>query len=125
MRDTVTARRKGRLPTISDYADALANPRGRFRTLGEVEPQIDARGDVIFFAGNNAAVFPVSTAHGPATLKCYIKNGLHAKEIYSRLAGSHDPLLATARRLEYEIFVYDALGSGSWYDAVVADGWTA
>ncbi len=115
---------KASLPTISDYVNAFMNPYGRFRTLDGVEPQIDARGEVVFFAGNNAAVFPVRTTQGTTTLKCYIKNGLHAREIYSFLAAGQDPLLTPVRRLEEEIFVHGAFGNDGWYDVVATD-WVA
>ncbi len=119
--EMLRTRIRGGLPTISEYADALANPYGRFRTLEGVEPYTDARGDVVFFAGNNAAVFPVSTSRGTTTLKCYIKNGLHAKEVYSYLSARHDPLLTPARLLEDEIFVHSMFGEDGWHDVVAME----
>lgn len=113
---------KGGLPTISDYADALTNPDGRFRTLHRVEPRTDARGEVVFFAGNNAAVFPVCTAHGPTTLKCYIKKGLHVREVYNHLSRIQDPLLTPARLLENELFVHGVFGDDGWHD-ITASEW--
>ena len=119
--EILRTRIKSGLPTISDYADALTNPYGRFRTLREVEPQTDARGEVVFFAGNNAAVFPVRTAEGPTTLKCYIKNRLHAGEVYSYLSSQRDPLLTPVRLLEEEIFVHSMFGGDGRYDVVAAE----
>jgi len=114
---------KGGLPTISDYADAVSNARGRFRTLGEVEALTDARDEVVFFAGNNAAVFPVVARGRHMTLKCYIKSGLYTDDVYGYLTGHDDELLAPVRLLKDEIYVYDIYGGGAYYDIVVAE-WT-
>ena len=114
---------KGGLPTISDYADAVSNARGRFRTLGEVEALTDARDEAVFFAGNNAAVFPVVARGRHMTLKCYIKSGLYTDEVYGYLTGHDDELLAPVRLLKDEIYVYDIFGGGAYYDIVAAE-WT-
>lgn len=105
-------------PSISDYIDALTTPVRRFRTLGEVVPLSDARGEVRFYAGNSAAVFPVT---GGKILKCYIKQPRHTRQIYGYVASADDPLLAPCRLLEREIFVHDFLGGGDFHDLVAGE----
>lgn len=109
------------LPTISEYAFAVANPYGLFRTLGGVDPQFDAHGDVRFYAGGNSAVFPVVCGGDRKMLKCYIKRRLNTAEIYSYIDTHPDELLAPAHFLEKEIYVYDALGNGAYHDVALAD----
>lgn len=115
------AKTKSALPTISDYLDTFNNPYGCFRTLGEPEPQTNARGEIIFYAGNNSAIFPAEIEQGKISLKCYIKNGLYTNEIYSYLSHVDDPLLTPIRLLKEEIFVYDVFGNGSYHDIVCAE----
>ncbi len=96
----------------------MATPDGRFRTLGEVEALRDIHGNVRFYSGNSAAIFP---AAGGLMLKCYTKPPCHADVVYDYLIGRHDPLLAPCRLLRSEIFVHDFIGEGDFYDIVAAD----
>lgn len=123
MRETESLRRPGKsaLPTISDYIDALRNPYGRFRTLGEPESRTNTRGEILFYAGNNSAVFPAAQNGNTITIKCYIKNRLHAEKIYSYICAADDSLLTPARLLTEEIYVYDIFGQGCYHDIVAAD----
>lgn len=109
------------LPTVSEYIDALANPHGLFRTLGAVEPETDAWGNVRFIAGGNAVVFRVAADERQLMLKCYIRPPRHSREVYGWLATHPDPLLSPARLLTEELYVYDALGRGAYHDVVVAE----
>lgn len=115
-------KRKGiGLPTISEYAYAIANPYGLFRTLSNVDPQFDAHGDVRFYAGGNSAIFPISLDRCDKMLKCYIKRGPNTAEICSYIAAHPDDLLSHVQFLEKEFFVYDTLGNGEYQDVVLYD----
>ncbi len=96
----------------------METPAGRFRTLGEAEALRDTYGEVRFYSGNSAAVFPVA---GGRMLKCYTKPPRHAEEIYGYLAAADDTLLSPCRLLKDEIFVHDLSGEGNYYDLVIAD----
>lgn len=110
-------------PSISQWIDTVANPHGRFRTLGEFEAERDAYGNIRFTAGNSAAVFPVvSKANGRRMLlKCFIKDARNRKPVYDMVSGSCDPLLSPTGLRQDEAYVYDELGNGGFYDTAVGE----
>lgn len=50
-------------PIISDYLNAIRNAERRFATL-KVTPELDEKGDPVFFAGNFAVVFKATIGDG-------------------------------------------------------------
>ncbi len=107
-------------PSISQWIDTVANPRGRFRTLGEFESLCDAYGNVKFTAGNSAAVFPVIAGDRRMMLKCFIKEGGDRQALYGITSGG-DPILSPTRLLPGEAYVYDDLGNGAFYGIAVGE----
>ena len=79
-------------PTISQYAESVCHPYGRFRTLGEPAVERDAYGEPLLYAGGNAAVFKVWLAGRPYALKCYTRPGKRNGMLYAYLAGRRTPL---------------------------------
>ena len=73
-------------PTISQYAESVCHPYGRFRTLGEPAVERDAYGEPLLYAGGNAAVFKVWLAGRPYALKCYTRPGKRNGMLYAYLA---------------------------------------
>lgn len=109
------------LPTISHWIDTIANPHGRWRTLGELEAERDAYGNVKFTAGNNAAVFPVRMGGRRMMLKCYIREDANRQRIYDFVADGSDDLLPRPILLQKEAYVYDDFGNGSYRDVLVGE----
>lgn len=105
-------------PSISQWIDTVANPHGRFRTLGRFEPMRDAYGQVRFTAGNSAAVFRIRSGNRQMALKCFIKEGRNRKSLYRTTKGC-DPLLSPTNVLPGEAYVYDDFGRGAFYDIAV------
>ena len=110
-------------PTISQYAETVANLHGLARTLPDAEADRDRYGNPVLTAGNNAAVFRVRSEGIPLALKCYTKPGPPDPRIYEYLSAHPDPLIVPARILEQELMVYDELGEASCH-SVVAYPWT-
>jgi len=105
-------------PTITDYIDALENPRGVFRTLGEVAVERDHYGAPLFRAGNSAAVFTYPDGGRRRMLKCYIRPNPHLRAVYGYIERMRPPLLPRARLLAGELFVYTSGDAGEWVDVV-------
>ena len=103
-------------PLISDYIDALASPERRFRTLKNIVPLRDTRGEIRFLAGGNAVVFPLA---GGRMIKCYTREPQYAHEIYDAIEG--DDLVAPCKYLENEIFVHDFRGEGDFLDIIAGE----
>lgn len=84
-------------PTISQYAESVCHPYGRFRTLGEPAVERDAYGEPLLYAGGNAAVFKVWLAGRPYALKCYTRPGKRNGMLYAYLAARRTPDAAALR----------------------------
>ena len=109
------------VPSISHWIDTIANPHGRFRTLGEFEAEHDAYGNVRFTAGNNAVVFPIRMGKRRMMIKCYTRDNEYKKTIYDFIAKSDDDLLPDLALLVDEAYVYDELGHGQFRDILVGE----
>lgn len=105
-------------PSISQWIDTVANPRGRFRTLGDFDLLHDAYGNIRFTAGNSAVVFPVTARGKRMMLKCFIKDGRRAS--YGMLSGE-ESLLSPIKLLPGEAYVFDDLGKGAFYDVAFGE----
>ena len=81
------------IPTISQYAESVCNPQGRFRTLGEPVCEHNAYGEPRLAAGGHAAVFRIMLGGRPHALKCYIRPGKRNDALYDHLATHRFPLL--------------------------------
>mgnify|MGYP000772962692 FL=1 len=108
-------------PTISQYAESVCHPYGRFRTLGEPAVERNAYGEPLLYAGGNAAVFKVWLAGRPYALKCYTRPGKRNGMLYAYLAGRRTPLLCEVRYLPEELYIYGPDGEGAWYDTVLTE----
>ncbi len=107
------------IPTISQYAESVCNPQGRFRTLGEPVCEHNAYGEPRLAAGGHAAVFRIMLGGRPHALKCYIRPGKRNDALYDHLATHRFPLLYETRYLPRELYVYGMDGSGDWYDVLL------
>lgn len=111
-------------PNISDYLNALENPAGIFRTLGEPRIERDVWGVPDFRAGNSAAIFKHDDGEGRRRLlKCYIRPNRHLRAIYDYIERHHPPILPSVRLLQDEMFVHTADGGAVWVDIVEGE-WT-
>jgi serine/threonine protein kinase len=127
-------------PTINDYIDALENPTGVFRTLGEATVDRDIYDRPALRAGNSAAVFtcgvcgggggsdclgrsdnpnnPGDTGDTRHFLKCYIRPNPHLRTIYEYIERLSPPLLPTVRLLRDELYVHSLSSEAGWVDVV-------
>lgn len=108
-------------PTISQYALSVAFPRGLARTLGAMEAELDAHGNVRLTAGGNAAVFRVRDGGSLLALKCYTKPGRPDPRVYDYLSSVSDTFLSPARVLRDELLVFGDTGDGARHDVVVSE----
>lgn len=106
-------------PTISQYAESIANPRGLFRTLGEPVCQRNSYGEPLCIAGGNAVVFKIESEGEQWALKCYTRPNGRTREVYGYFSENDFPLVCRMHYMPKEIYVYDAGGKGSWWDALL------
>lgn len=112
------------LPAITDYVNALENPLGIFRTLGEPRVVRDVWGRVELQAGNSAAIFRYDDGEGrPRFLKCYIRPNPHLRTIYEYVERRSPAILPRVRLLPDEMFVHAPGGDAGWVDIVEGE-WT-
>ncbi len=109
------------ITTVTQYIESLSSPTGLFRTLGEPVCERDSRGRPVFFAGGNAAVFPISVDGKKYALKCYTRPRPDAADTCARFASFPSPLVAPSRFLPDEIYVYDTPSEGRWCDAILTE----
>lgn len=95
--------------TLRQYLTTLSDTRGLTRTLGEIDLCRDAQGRPLCTAGNSAAVFRIRLGGRIRTLRCFLREMRHLREIYGD------------RLLEKELFLFDTPDSGSWADVVLGD----
>ncbi len=107
-------------PSISQYIESVSNAFGLFRTLGEIDADRDLYGQVRFTTGSNAVIVRFRQEGSAFLLKCPLKHHPHRRRIYDYITEHPDSLLSEARLLPEEIYVYDPLDNGAYYDVVVA-----
>ena len=95
--------------TLRQYLLTLSDPEGLLRTLAGAEVCRDARGALLYAAGNSAAVFRIRHRGQVRSLRCYLRPMRHLREIYGE------------RFLERELYLYDTAGAGTWVDVVVGE----
>ncbi len=110
-------------PAVGDYAEALANPEGRFASLEGVRALADAEGGPLYVSGTGRVTFRIELDGEPCELTCFTSAGACASaERYGRVRPD-------------EVYVFNHDGEGSYYpvavrpvsapageDAVIGDG---
>ncbi|MCC8034386.1 MAG: hypothetical protein LIO77_00425, partial [Rikenellaceae bacterium] len=109
------------MPTITQYADAIAEPAGLARTLGEFRVQRDNYGEVRIRTGNNASVFRVESRGRDMMLKCYVRSRTDLPFIYDYIAASGDELFPPMELMPGELYVFDPFGKGMYFDILAGD----
>ncbi|MDR2894286.1 MAG: hypothetical protein LBU97_02355 [Alistipes sp.] len=116
-------------PAIINYIDALENPPGLFRTLGEPAVERDVWGVPQLRAGNSAAIFtylpdtPDISGGRRRFLKCYVRPNPYLRTIYDYIERRRPVLLPEMRLLREELFVETPGGETGWVDIVEGE-WT-
>lgn len=95
--------------TLGQYLLTLEDPEGLTRTLGPVTPCRDAAGKLLFSAGNSAVVFRILHRGRLRSLRCYLRQMRHLREIYGE------------RLLARELYLFTSPDSGEWVDVVLGD----
>lgn len=90
--------------SVYQYLKALANPVGRFRTLGT--PRVVPEGN--FRTGNDAVVFRIVSEEGVMMLKCYLRPPQAIAERCS--CSQRTPLTAYCQWLDKELTIDDDAG---------------
>ena len=109
-------------PTITRYAQSVAQPYGLFRTLDLPVCDLDVYGDPVVISGGNAGVFRVAINGKRYALKCYTTAKPRTAELCKYLSGLSSPLLYDTKFLPGEIFVYGDDGhTGSWFDVLLTE----
>lgn len=95
------------LPTVGAYAEAVANPEGRFATLRGVRAMTDSRGELIYTCGAGRVTFRVEWEGVPADLTCFTTPAaLHQGERSGHLRPQ-------------ELYVFHPDGTGAYYPAAM------
>ncbi|CAA7622383.1 protein kinase family protein [Magnetospirillum sp. UT-4] len=109
-------------PLIADYKTAVANARGRFRTL-DFQPIVDAKRNPVFLAGNFAGVFKVTSPSGETlALKCFtrampgLEHRYHAIARFSQHGNC--PYIVPMRFLPAEVYVTSNVAPPGEYGVV-------
>ena len=97
------------LHSIRQFIEALQDPYGLTRTLGEIEVCRSSDGDPLRWVGNSAVVFKIRCGSRYKMLKCYTRPMEHPEAIYQE------------KLLRQELYVWQADGQGEWCDVVVDD----
>ena len=97
------------LHSIRQFIEALQDPYGLTRTLGEIEVCRSSDGDPLRWVGNSAVVFKIRCGSRYKMLKCYTRPMEHLEAIYQE------------KLLRQELYVWQADGQGEWCDVVVDD----
>lgn len=114
------------LPTISQYINAVGNPKGLFRTL-EIVAERDIYNRPKHWVGNSAVVFKVRVGGELFALRCFLKQNSRVESIYTYLSENPSPLVAGIKYYSGELYVFNYDGSGRWVDVVLypwAEGYT-
>lgn len=95
------------LPTIGAYAEAVANPEGRFATLRGMRAVADSRGELVYTCGAGRVTFRVEWDGVLAELTCFTTPAaLRQGERYGNL-------------LPQELYVFRPDGTGGYYPVAV------
>ena len=97
------------LHSIRQFIEALQDPYGLTRTLGEIEVCRSSDGEPLRWVGNSAVVFKIRCGSRYKMLKCYTRPMEHLEAIYQE------------KLLRQELYVWQADGQGEWCDVVVDD----
>lgn len=97
------------LHSIRQFIEALQDPYGLTRTLGEIEVCRSSDGDPLRWVGNSAVVFKIRCGGRYKMLKCYTRPMEHLEAIYQE------------KLLRQELYVWQADGQGEWCDVVIDD----
>lgn len=91
-------------PTVRDYAEALANPSGRFASLDGIRAVTDPDGGPEYVSGTGRVTFRVLLNGEPYALTCFTSSAScsAAKGCYGRLVPN-------------EVFVFNHEGKGDFY----------
>ena len=97
------------LHSIRQFIEALQDPYGLTRTLGEIEVCRSSDGEPLRWVGNSAVVFKIRCGGRYKMLKCYTRPMEHLEAIYQE------------KLLRQELYVWQADGQGEWCDVVIGD----
>lgn len=97
------------LHSIRQFIEALQDPYGLTRTLGEIEVCRSSDGEPLRWVGNSAVVFKIRCGGRYKMLKCYTRPMEHLEAIYQE------------KLLRQELYVWQADGQGEWCDVVIDD----
>ena len=90
-------------PAVCDYAEAVANPEGRFATLRGVRAISDAEGAPLYTCGTGRVTFRIALEGEPHELTCFTSAAASgAGERYGRLVPD-------------ELYVFASDGGGRYY----------
>lgn len=91
-------------PSVGDYAEALANPAGRFASLSGIAAAVDTDGMPEYVSGTGRVTFRVMLDGEPFALTCFTSSAScsAAKGCYGRL-------------LPNEVYVFNHEGEGGFY----------
>ena len=95
------------LHSIRQFIEALQDPYGLTRTLGEIEVCRSSDGEPLRWVGNSAVVFKIRCGGRYKMLKCYTRPMEHLEAIYQE------------KLLRQELYVWQADGQGEWCDVVI------
>lgn len=96
-------------PDLHACLEALANPEGRFRTLGRIVPVCDRDGMPVFTSGTGRVTFELLMPEGEsAKLTCFTAKP--DADRLSRYAGELYP---------EELYVFDRVGAGNYYPVLL------
>ena len=90
------------LHSIRQFIEALQDPYGLTRTLGEIEVCRSSDGEPLRWVGNSAVVFKIRCGSRYKMLKCYTRPMEHLEAIYQE------------KLLRQELYVWQADGQGDW-----------
>lgn len=93
------------LPTIAAYAEAVANPEGRFTTLRGVQAVADSRGELSYTCGAGRVTFRVEMEGTPYDLTCFTSPAALRQGEQKRYGNL----------LQQELYVFRADGTGDYY----------
>lgn len=92
-------------PTVGGYAEALANPEGRFASLAGVRTLTDGEGGPIYVSGTGRVTFRIELEGEPYDLTCFTSTAA------SRAAASG----CYGKLLQNEVYVFGHDGDGDYY----------
>ncbi len=110
-----------RLPTICQYIETVANPEGRFATIGEFEPERDPYGEIKVIAGNNSAIFKIKMDGRHYRLKCYTREISDIRAKIDYFVDKPSQIVGLMRYRPNEMYVHGHTGEGEFYDVALSE----